>query len=477
MEVTIKEISIILGKPRRFIYKRRKKEGWKVTGFKIVNYKKTEVFNLNNLPVDVQASFNNNQNTHQTSLPRKSKDDSSPSSGFHLLKDEQWQVEIKCPEREGAKRPINPAIAHKLKFLSDKETDMIIYSSAPEWAKKKADKYRQILNASEDLKGEALKKFISDWNQRHPAYKTSYSRVLDIRKSFTEQGISGLLAQYGKSAGRTLIKDEWFPYFKKVYLVEGAPSLLSCWRSTLGHAINNDGTVDIKNFPVPASFKRRLDNELPKDSIYLARYGEAAWNRKYANYIDRDYSSLSVGECYVSDHAQVDVAVISPNGKPCFPWITAYRDFKSGKWVGWTHNAEAPNSDHIFQAFYYAVDAWGVPSDIYIDNGRDYRCRDFAGGRKHHKITLDAGKAVSMLSLLKITPHFSLPYNAQAKTIERDFLKNKEWFSKHVPGYRGGHTKERPEKLKDEIKTGKIFHWDDYVKLMDDFILNVSSVR
>ncbi len=33
-----------------------------------------------------------------------------------------------------------------------------------------------------------------------------------------------------------------------------------------------------------------------------------------------------------------------------------------------------------------------------------------------------------------VRPHFALPYNAQTKPIERDFLKFKTWFSKRFPG-------------------------------------------
>lgn len=357
--------------------------------------------------------------------------------------------------------------------LLNEGIEIDIYSSAPEWARKKADKYLQILKASDGMKGGELRDFVSTWNHKHRDFKTSYESVLVARKDYAEQGIAGLLARYGKTSGRTSIKDAWFEYFKSVYLKEGAPSLYSCWINTFGYMRINEPDSEINGFPSPASFLRRLEREIPKDSIYLSRHGREAWNRKYGNFIDRDYSNLKPGECIVGDHAQVDVAVMLPNGKICFPWVTTWRDLKSGKWLGWLFHHEPPNSDHVFQSFYYAVKEWGLPSDIYIDNGRDYRCRDFAGGRKFYKLSLDEIKTTSMVSLLGITPHFSLPRCAQSKTIERDFLKNKEWFSKHMQGYRGGHIKERPERLKLEIKSGHLLTWDEYEQLMDSFIVNV----
>ena len=118
----------------------------------------------------------------------------------------------------------------------------------------------------------------------------------------------------------------------------------------------------------------------------------------------------------------------------CFPWVTVFRDAKTSKWLGWFLHADSPNSDHIFQAFYYGVLNFGIPEDVYLDNGKDYRCKDFAGGRtriikvKHKK---DGG---SLIQNLGIHIHFALPYNAQTKPVERDFLKIKEFLSKGFVG-------------------------------------------
>lgn len=61
-----------------------------------------------------------------------------------------------------------------------------------------------------------------------------------------------------------------------------------------------------------------------------------------------------------------------------------------------------------------------------------------------------------MLAELNIEVHFALPYNAQTKPVERDFLKIKEILSKHFIGYRGGNIVERPQKLAKEIKSEKL---------------------
>ncbi|MBR1681309.1 DDE-type integrase/transposase/recombinase, partial [bacterium] len=225
------------------------------------------------------------------------------------------------------------------------------------------------------------------------------------------------------------------------------------------------------------SFKRRLEKEVPKQSIYLARYGDSAWNRKYGNYIERDYSNIICGKVWVSDHAQIDIACMTKDGDVVFPWVTAWRDYKSGKWLGWLLQSGNPNSDHIFQTFYYAADAYGLPEDVIIDNGKDYRCKDFAGGRRIIKIDTNKARTTSMLDELNVQVHFALPYNAQTKPIERDFLKIKELLSKHCIGYRGGNVVERPEKLAREIKEGKILQFEDLKKIFDNFVINVLNKK
>lgn len=350
------------------------------------------------------------------------------------------------------------------------------YSEAPTWAKSQVEKYMPIIKAAKGLKGKELMDFINSWNRLNPDFKTSYPCFMKMKNRFENSGIDGLLAKYGKNYSKTIIDEKYFDYFRNLYLVEGAPSLYSCWELTCGFAIREDG-INKSEFPSRMAFKRKLEREIPRQSIYLARYGQSAWNRKYGNYIDRDYSNIICGKVWVSDHAQIDVACLTPDGNIVFPWVTAWRDYKSGKWLGWILQSGHPNSDLIFQSFYYAAETYGLPEDVIIDNGKDYRSKDFAGGRKVVKIDASKAKATSMLAELNVEVHFALPYNAQTKPIERDFLKIKELLSKHCIGYRGGNVVERPEKLAVEIKKGKIMPFDKFKTIFDDFVINVLNKR
>lgn len=362
------------------------------------------------------------------------------------------------------------------KYLGDTAVDLK-YSEVPSWAKLQAEKYVRILDASAGLKGKELKKFIDNWNNNdEEEFTTSYPSLIRMRRRYFRYGVAGLISKHGQHLVGSCVPDDYFEYFKTLYLIEGGPSLRSCRDLTLGYAVRELG-ADRNKFPSFMAFKRRLDKEIPEQSIFLARNGQAAWNKKYNNFIDRDYSTITCNQVWVSDHAQIDVACYDENNKVVFPWVTVWRDYKSGKWLGWILQTGNPNSDLIFQSFYYAVEEFGLPKDVIIDNGKDYRSKDFAGGRKDFKIETNKNKTSAMLKELNVNVHFALPYNAQTKPVERDFLKIKELLSKHCIGYRGGNVVERPEKLAKEIKDGKIMKFEDFKELFDKTIINILNKR
>ena len=342
------------------------------------------------------------------------------------------------------------------------------YSNAPKWMRAKAEKYLELFDLTKNMTYQEKVDFLADWSAKYPEKHTTYPSLSLALRKYNQGGIAALLSNYGvHRRGISKLDENCFEYFKSIYLREGAPSAETSWNITFGFAKQQG--INLENFPTSKTFIRRLRAEVPEQAIFMARHGDASWNKKYANYVPRDYSELNAGVCWVSDHAQIDVAV-SFNGTVCFPWVTVFRDAKTSKWLGWFLHADSPNSDHIFQAFYYGVLNFGIPEDVYLDNGKDYRCKDFAGGRTRVIKVKHKNNGGSLIQNLGINIHFALPYNAQTKPVERDFLKIKEFLSKGFVGYRGGKITERPEKLKTEIKNEQIMQFDDFKKLFDRFI-------
>lgn len=402
---------------------------------------------------------------------------------FYKSKEKHKEAIAKITAKISAREARNKLIGHGIELpeefpvinLSDINHVAVSYANAPEYNRRKFTKYARIEQEAGLLEGRELETWIKTvWNSKNPKLKTSYKSVMRERKKVKEQGKTALIGQLGKRAGQTSVPSIYFEYFKSLALKEGGPSYNSCWRQVVGRYCPGG---DLSSFPSVDSFLRRLNKEVGESAIYLARNGFAKWNRKYASYIERDYTKIKAGEIWVSDHAQIDVAVKSKDGKirkVVFGWITSFIDMKTGKALSKVYHEEAPNSDHIFQAFFIAADLHGLPEYLYIDNGKDYRCRDFAGGRTYvHRVQVDEGATASMLCALNVIPIFAAPYNAQAKVIERWHLKIKTELSKHAEGYRGGNVTERPERLAEDIKRGNILDFDTFEALLHDFIFNV----
>ena len=189
------------------------------------------------------------------------------------------------------------------------EQSLEAYSNAPKWMKAKAEKYLELFRLTEGMTYQEKIDFLADWSQKYYHKKACYSSLTIALKKYSCGGITALLSHYGNHRkGFSKVDNECFEYFKSIYLREGAPSVETAWSITLGFA-KRQGFDCVSNFPTSKTFIRRLRNEVPEQAIFIARYGESAWNKKYANYVPRDYSNLNAGTCWVSDHAQIDVAV------------------------------------------------------------------------------------------------------------------------------------------------------------------------
>ncbi len=349
--------------------------------------------------------------------------------------------------------------------LEDKKTEVLLLQQAPSWQRRRAARWLRIFSESEWLSGTALKAFVGKWNSKHRGEKISCNWLKKKRRQYERKGITALLPKWDWRKGESIVPDAAFNYFRNVYLDERGVSLHEAWLETLGYYHEkHDRKASIDTFPKAQSFYYRLlygKGGMPAAALYLARYGEAAYNRKYGAYIDRNFEEVGVGEAWVADHHQLDAGCII-RGKLCFPWVTAWSCFKSRKRLAWFIHPEPPNSDHIFQSLQMAIERHGMPHLVYIDNGKDFRAKDFNTGRvKKGKIEVSEEHA-DLLTILNIEHRFALPYNAQTKNIERDFKQAKEMFAKRLTGYRGGNVTERPEKLKKQQVRGQLLDYDTY---------------
>lgn len=353
------------------------------------------------------------------------------------------------------------------------------YITAPGWQRKIADDRYTVVQDTIGMKRRQIAEYIRANN-----IQASVTTVYRWHRLYREQGKAGLLSAYGNRKGQSCIPDDVFSKYVAIYNSESQPSSQTAYELAKGWFDEHyTGAC-----PSIKAFEYRYKRDIPEVQRYMARYGESAFNRKYGYSITRDLCSLTAGEVAVGDHMQLDLLVKMPDGKIERPWLTAWCDMKSRRFLGWYVHPEAPNSDHILLSFKNMAERFGLPKCIYIDNGKDYRSKDFAGGRKAFKADYDIEritgtiedtgtqalfktKMVSNLTAeLSIDVQFAIPYNAQAKVIERHFRNHHDKFERLLDGYTGTNTVKRPEVLKRQLKSDKVLPYAEFCQLLERFL-------
>jgi putative transposase len=310
--------------------------------------------------------------------------------------------------------------------------------------------------------------FVEHYRETNPDAKISISRgtLFRWRKTKEAHGPSGLAPAWtnGREAfSEGTISPEAKALFLDLWLDQSKPCVSTCF-TLLKKEAREKGWV----LPSYSTFKR-IAVTTPQSVKYKLRYGNKKFEDRAVPYIERDIERLRSNEIWVADHHQLDVAVRRHDGTLGFPWLTMYQDVRSRKIVGFVLVSK-PSSDSINICLHNAISEYGVPAQVLLDNGKDFKSRWFTGEAKgrRYKIKEDSIKVSHNQPLLKgiygdlgIKLIWAIPYNAKAKQIESYFNVFERDFGKFMPGYRGRNTQERPERLKAEWREARVCDFDE----------------
>lgn len=269
----------------------------------------------------------------------------------------------------------------------------------------------------------------------------------------------------GKSDAPQDIRD----IFEYCFLDESALTVKKCVEATQT-ILRAERPQLLEQMPSYDTFWR-WSKQLPPPVTKLARQGEKAFNDAYGLFVDRLYDDMASNDYWVADGHRIDVITRSEDGQEHQRRLTlsAFIDARSGIYVGWVVT-DNPSSDATLLALRKAIQRYGIPRYLYVDNGREYLTTDI-GGLGHRarvqkvKITLPT----PILTRLGITMTNALPRNAQAKIIEREF-KNFTFLSQLFETYCGSNVVAKPEKLKYALKAGRIPTDGRLCQVVDDMI-------
>lgn len=329
-------------------------------------------------------------------------------------------------------------------------------------------------------KTELTARFLRVWNDAHPEQRLSKSTLYNWQKQYRDDGLSGLLTDYGKRQGQRRIDAAAWEFFQGQYLQLTRPSIGWCYQALTLAARANGWTI-----PAQSTVARMVKDDIPEAVKLLKRYGQKKYYDDAQTFTRRDPESIRAGEIFVGDHHVLDLFInVGSVEKPKWvrPWMTAWLDMRSRKFVGWTVNL-SPCTAEIIRAFANAAldPAIGLPRHIYIDNGRDYCSAKFAGrGNRGKKLTKEDQQVLyeegercqTLMERLQIKAHWAIVENARAKVIERAFKEVVEKFSKNFPTYCGRCPEERPDDLEDKLKNPRKYgvSLDEFRNVFGDWI-------
>lgn len=125
----------------------------------------------------------------------------------------------------------------------------------------------------------------------------------------------------------------------------------------------------------------RKAKAVPYAVTVLCREGEKAYYDKCSPYIRREYESISANDFWIGDTHTLDVESVGPDGTLHRLYLSAWLDARSGIFTGWYVTAN-PGSQATLNALRKGIIARGIPSNVYVDNGREFLTYDI-GGRGH----------------------------------------------------------------------------------------------
>jgi len=358
------------------------------------------------------------------------------------------------------------------------------FDRQPEYKKTEALRWLTIIEAFEsyakDLgqkkRCKAARHFVQLHRIDHPQDPSFSDKTLFRKiKEFRNSGIEGLINQLGNSHSFRSWPEEAQAYLFQKYCNINQPTASWC----IGQ-LKTEAKKRRWNLPSVVTMRRYIQR-IPQETRDYYRKGKRYWQEHYVPSVLRDYEEMDPGELYVADHAQINVAVKHPSGRILFPWLTAWKDMRSRKILGWVL-ADIPSSNTINLSLKYSIERYGAPEHVVLDNGRDFSAKHFTGGQtKRFRFKVQEDELIGIYKLLSIDPHFCIPANAQAKNIERWFWTQEQNFQKAFPTYRGNNIMNRPEGMDRRIaqsakgKANYVLEWDDFMGCLDNYIKNYNQ--
>lgn len=324
--------------------------------------------------------------------------------------------------------------------------------------REKIAEWIRILNAWDEYcatsklqKVPATEKFVQLQKVANPDLNISKGILYRKKKALKADDLAGLLDNRGSwKKGTSSIPEEAWQCFLSFYLDEAQHPIKACYEYT--EMWLKREAPQLLPLPAYASFYRKVQTAIPKPVEIMGREGMKAFRDRCAPYIRRTYEGMASNEWWIADNHTFDVQTKGENGSIHRLYLTAFFDARSGIFTG-CYVTDTPSSQATLIALRKGIVKYGIPENIYVDNGREFLTFDVGGlGHRLKKSQKDKFAPPPVFERLGIKMTNAIVRNAKAKIIERRFRDVKDRLSRLFPTYTGGNVVERPERLKKVIK-------------------------
>jgi len=281
--------------------------------------------------------------------------------------------------------------------------------------------------------------------------KNSYSirSVYRWCQEYKKQGITGLIrgVRSDKGSIKELCNDA-LNFIQALYIQPIRPSVPKIYEVYLMEAKKRDWNI------VSLDTIYRIINRIPKDISIMGRDGKEAYRANALPKATRNLNSLKANEIWCGDgHV---LAVLVPDGKRLKRYtFSAWLDMGSRAIVGYCIGTFS-SATIIGRAFYNSVfpkensPIFGLPSKVYMDNGKDYRSKKLNAGTSSNTFDFTLEQK-GLFMELGVETIFAMPYTPWAKPIERSFRTFSDKFISNIIGSCGESIDRKPADLNKEI--------------------------
>ena len=390
------------------------------------------------------ASFLNEFNSPKYLFPLDALDASIQEKYFVQIKASLPTPSIDAFPKRRTSRPLDHYTAEEQKEIA--------------WWLKTVDDWQRYRSKYPGSKAEADDKFIALCAKTDPEHEFSIDTLYRRWKSIKQNDLDGLIDKRGKwKKGKSDIQPEAWDAFLYFYLQEAQHPMMKCYEY-MKLLLREDHPDLVADIPSYTTFTRRVKSDIPEAVEVLGREGQKAFRDRCAPYIRRTYESMASNEWWIADNHTFDVITQGDNGQRHRLHLTAFFDARSGIFTG-CHVTENPCSQATLIALRKGILKYGIPENIYVDNGREFLTFDI-GGLGHRKKKPKDGQErfepPPVFERLGIKMTNAIVRNAKAKIIERRFRDVKDHLSRLFDTYTGGNVLEKPERLKGVLKNGEI---------------------